>query len=545
MLIIKKLSHTLPQHLLLSVLICVNLWFLNAFATINIESKIDSVIIFTDRAMIVRKGEVTLTGSDKLRFSDLSGMIDDNTIRIKADGIKIGEVQVQRSYSDKPIGRVKELKDSIKILEDQEQILNNDVKVQEAKETFLKSIALGSPEIISKELETGKIAPDAWRQALSFVADELTKVKIKQIEIGHKKDELKKNLDALRKELNDIQTIIENRKEITVEADIKNPGSFPVELSYVIPYAVSWIPYYELRAEPAIGSVGIDYFAKISQRTAEDWERVKVILSTAAPTFIGIAPEPYPWYVSIEEYQRQMAAPSSMMREGMQMEEKLNLDITKTEYELPRIETGISLQYVIPGRISLKSGEPAKKINLYQGKVSAEFEYYALPKIREIAFLKGILKNTTDYVLLSGEANTYVGGEFTGKTQIATIAPQESTELSFGTDERVKVKRELVRTFVSSGGLFSKKEKKEFVYKTSVENTYSREIDIKLVEQIPVSQHKDIKVEVTKLEPKDYDENKDLGTYTWQPKLTGQQKFIVNLEYNVEYPKGKRVTGLY
>ncbi len=534
---IKKIN-----HLLLSVFICVNLWFLFAYATINIESKIDSVIIFSDRAVIVRKGEVTLTSSDKLRFPDLSGMIDDNTVRIKAEGIKIGEVQVGRSYTEKPIGRVKELKDSIKMLEDQEQILNNDIKVQEAKETFLNSVKLGSPEIISKELETGRISPDAWRQALSFVADELTKVKIKLIEIDHKKVEVKKKLDALRKELSDIQAIIENRKEITVEADIKNPGSFPIELSYVIPYAVSWTPYYELRAEPSTGNIGIDYFSKISQRTAEDWDRVKITLSTAAPALVGIAPEPYPWYVSIEEYRVMQAAPS-MMREGIQMVEKF--DEAKAAYEVPRIETGISLQYVIPGRISLKSGEPAKKVTLYQGKIPAGFEYYALPKIQELAYLKGKLKNTSDYVFLSGEANTYVGGEFTGKTRISTIAPEESTEISFGTDERVKIKRELIRTFVSSGGLFSKKEKKEFVYKTTVENSYSRDIDIKLIEQIPISQHKDVKVEVTKIEPKGYDENKDVGTFTWYPKLTPQQKFVVNLEYFVEYPKGKIVTGLY
>jgi len=542
MLAIKKLRHTLPQHLLLSVLICVNLWFLNAFATTNIESKIDSVIIFSDRAVIVRKAEVTLTGTDNLLFPDLSGMIDDNTVRIKAQGIKIGEVQIRRGYMEKPMGRAKVLKDSIKYWEDKCRNFDNELKVLESKETFLNSIKLSSPEIISQELTMGKIAPESWRQGLSFIAEELTRVKVRQIEIGHQREDVEKQLAALRKELSDIQTILENRKEILVEVDVKNTGTFPIELSYVIPYAVSWTPYYELRAEPSTGNVEIDYFSKISQRTAEDWNRVKIILSTAAPTFVGIAPEPYPWYVSIEEYRTMQAAPA-MMREGVEMQ--IQSYQAKAEYEVPRIETGISLQYVIPGRISLKSGEPAKKIALYQGKIPAGFEFYALPKIQEIAYLKGKLKNTTDYVFLGGEANTYVGGEFTGKTRISTIAPEESTEISFGTDERVKIKRELVRTFVSSGGLFSKKEKKEFVYKTTIENFYPREIDIKLVEQIPISQNKDVKVEVTKIEPKGYDENKDLGTFTWQPKLTPQQKFVLNLEYFVEYPKGKIVTGLY
>ena len=160
------------------------LLLLAAFATINVQTKIDSVIVFSDRAVIVRKADILLTGSEQLKFSDLSGMIDDNTVRIKAEGLKIGEVQVQRGYVDKPSGRVKELKDSIQILEDKITSLNNDSKVLDAKEAFLNSIKLGSPEMLNKELYSGKIAPETWRDALSFIAEELTRVKTRQIEIS-------------------------------------------------------------------------------------------------------------------------------------------------------------------------------------------------------------------------------------------------------------------------------------------------------------------------------------------------------------------------
>jgi uncharacterized protein (TIGR02231 family) len=517
---------------------------LAALATINVQSKIDSVIIFSDRAVIIRKADITLTSSEKLKFPDLSGMIDDNTVRIKAEGLKIGEVQVQHGYIEKPSGRVKILQDSIDLLEDKSRTFDNDLKVLDAKETFLNSVKLGSPEIISKDLENGRVAPDAWRQALSFMADELTKVKTQQLAISHQKDDNQKILTALHKELSDIQAILENRKDIVVDVDANTTATFSIELSYVIPYAVSWSPYYELRADPSTGKVEIDYFAKISQRTAEDWNQVKVILSTAAPALAGIAPEPYPWYVSLEEMRPMSSGRMSMMDAGAQYAPTVPLE-SKAEIEVPRVETGISLQYVIPGHISLKSGEPSKKIALYQGKIPAEFEFFTLPKVQEIAYLKGKLKNSTDYVFLGGEANTYVGGEFTGKTSIMTIAPEESTEISFGTDERVIIKRELIKTFVSSSGFLSRKEKKEFVYQTTIENFHSREINIKLVEQIPVSQNKDVEVKVTKIEPTGYDENKDMGTFTWQPKLNPSQKFVVNMNYYVEYPKGKIVTGLY
>ncbi|MEO0091203.1 MAG: mucoidy inhibitor MuiA family protein [candidate division WOR-3 bacterium] len=518
------------------------LWLL-ILSTINVESKIDSVIVFSDRAVIMRKASVTVSGSETIKFTDLTGMLDDNTVRVKSDNLKIGEVQIRRGYIEKPTGRVKVLKDSVKLFEDKVRNLENNLKVLEAKESFLNSVKLSSPEIINKELITGKISPDAWRQALSFVAEELTQVKSRQIELSREKEEATKKLDALRRELSDIQAQIENRKEVTVEVEAKTPDTYLVELSYVIPYAVSWSPYYEFRADPSAGNVEISYFAKVSQRTAEDWERTKLIISTAEPALAGIAPEPSPWFVSIEEPKPIVTRTAVMAEEATTF--FAPKEQAKADIEVPRIETGISLQYVIPGRISLKSGEPAKKFPLYQAKFPAEFEYYAFPKSQEIAYLKGKTKNVSDYIFLRGEANTYVGGEFTGRTYIPTIAPEESTEISFGTDERIKVKRELVKTFVSSTGFLGKRERKEFIYKTTVENLRPREIEIKLIEQIPISQHKDVEVKVIKIEPSGYEQDKNLGTFTWRPKLSPQQKLVINLHYYVEYPKGKIVTGLY
>jgi uncharacterized protein (TIGR02231 family) len=538
-----RLNKTL---LVFAIFICLHLCTSYAYAQVNVTSKIDSVIIFSDRAMVVRKASVYLDNSGTIRFTDLTGLLDDNTVRIKSDNLKLGEVQIQRGYLDKPIGRVKTLKDSIELFEDRERNLNNEVKVLEAKEAFLNSVKLGSPELISKDLQQGKIAPEAWRSALSFVSEELTKVKSRQFGIEKEKADLKIVLDALRKELREIQAVMDNRKEILVEAEVKSPGTYALELSYLIPYSVRWSPYYELRAYPSTGNVELDYFARISQTTAEDWDRVKVVLSTARPALSGTAPQVYPWYLNLYE---PPPASTRMTLNQAPIEATESFDGLKKskseEYDVLSIETGISLQYVIPGRISLKSGEPAKKVSLYQAKLPAEFEYYTLPKTQEIAYLNGKLKNSSDFVFLTGPGNTYVGGEFTGTTYLQTIAPEESTQISFGTDERIKIKRELVKTFVSSGGLFSKKEKKEFEYKTTVENLHSRELTIKIVEQIPVSQHKDIDVKVTKLEPNGYQEDKNLGSFTWTTILQPQQKFEINLNYFVEYPKGKIVSGLY
>ncbi len=336
----------------------------------------------------------------------------------------------------------------------------------------------------------------------------------------------------------------ENRKEVIVDVSVTESSTYPIELSYIIPQSVWWNPYYELRANPSESKVGIGYFAKISQRTGEDWEGIKVLLSTAKPAISGVAPQVYPWYLTLEEpipipirdygvMEAQFLAPA----------EAVEVKAAKAEIEVPKVETGISLQYVIPGRVSLKSGEAEKKIALYSASLPPEFKYYIYPKAQPIAYLKGKMLNKTEYIFLAGEANAYVGSEFTGKTRIPSIAPEESTEASLGVDERVKVKHDLVKTFTSKTA--NKRQKTEFTFKTVIENYHSKPVKFTLVEQVPVSQQKEITVRVTKIEPKFDEENKDIGTFTYTRELQPKEKFIVDLGYFVEYPIGRKVMGLY
>jgi uncharacterized protein (TIGR02231 family) len=476
----------------------------------------------------------------------LPGALDDNSVRIKAPGIRVGEVQVKQGYMAEPTPEVKRLQQRLQDLQDVLKGMDDEGAVLKAKEEFLNSVKLGAPEIISKELQQGKVATESWRGALAFVGDELMKVKARQVKLAREQDAKQKEVEAAQQEYNDAKAAIENRKEVRFDF-VADAGTYDVRLSYVIPNAAEWVPYYELRANPVDGKVEVSYFAKLAQRTGEDWDGVKVMLSTTTPVLGATAPEPYPWYLSLYDENRNrdkgrmvMLAPGAADMVGTQggvMEEKAT--------EARTVETGISLQYAIPGRVSLKSGEQAKKLALKQTSLPADFEYYTLPRTGQQAYLTGRLANTSDFVFLAGDGNTYVGDEYTGTTWLPNIASQESTLVSFGIDERVKVKRELIKSFKSKGGLFSKTEKAQFVYKTTVENYNPKAVTIKVVEQVPVSQQGEIKVTVTKVEPQFLEQDKDQGTYTWKPTLDPKGKFTINFEFTVEYPAGRDVQGLF
>ncbi|MEO0071121.1 MAG: DUF4139 domain-containing protein [candidate division WOR-3 bacterium] len=517
--------------------------FLVVIIGLAVSSKVDTVFVYPNQVVVVRSATVDISGAEELIFSGLPGGIDDNTVRVRATGLRIGEVQVKKGYLAEPTPVVKRLEEKVRLLEDSLKTIEDEMLVLKAKEEFLNSVKLGAPEIIAKELQQGKVAPESWRGALHFIADELGRVKMQALTLSRRQEETKKRLEAARKELQEARALIENRKEIRVEVD-GEPGTYRLALSYALPRAADWRPYYELRAKPGSEAVELTYFAKVSQRTGEDWENVKLILSTATPSREVRPPEPRPWFLKLieEVFQRKMMpAPGGVMAERAIPEE--------VEAEAPMdvmaVETGVSLQYVLPGKATLKSGEPEKKLELKVATLPAQFEHYTLPRSLEKTFLTGKLMNTTDFILLPGDANTYVGDEFTGGTQLPAVAPQESLGLGFGVDERVKVKRELVKTFKSGSGVLSKTERVQFVYRTTVENYHPKQIKIKILEQVPVSQEKEIKVTVTKIEPKFSERDQEKGIFTYYVELKPKERFEINLEFFVEYPAGKKVGGLY
>ena len=524
-----------------------SLLLLFALATTSVESRIDSVIAYPDQAMVIRKALVPVAGSEQLVFSGLTGLLDDNSIRIRAAGFKIGEVQVKPGYSAQPTGRVKTLADSLDALSAKDRVFTDEQDVLKAKETFLNSIKLGAPELMSKELSQGRVDAGSWSAALGFLAGELTTVRKRQAELERLRKDLGLVISAVNQELANARAQWENRKTIVVDVFAEQSGSYDVSLSYSVPFSVAWNPYYELRANPSSLNVGITYYARLSQRTNEDWNDVKVLLSTARPSAGGAAPEPVGWYLDIYEpraYPKPAAAKASrvMPAPGAAL---LDFEQAREEAPTPPVETGISLQYDIPGRISLKSGEDPKKLFLHQASLPTEFHYYAYPRISEISFLRGKVQNGSDFIFLAGQGNTYVGDEFTGHTWLASIAPGESADLSFGVDDRVKVKRELVKSLTSKSGIVGNLTKVDFVYKTTVENYHAKPVQMTLIEQIPVAQNKAIKVTLGRLEPKPDEESNDLGTYTFKLELKPQEKLSVNLAYSVEYPAGKSISGLY
>ena len=145
--------------------------------TYKVKSKIDSVVVYQDRVLVKRVIDTTLKQPGDIVIPDLPGSLDDQSVRTKAKGLKVGEVQIKKGYTKELRPDVRALEKKIKGIMIEDRSLADEIIVQQDKQKFLATISVSGPEVISDELFKGKISPVSWHQGLKFLGDELSKIK--------------------------------------------------------------------------------------------------------------------------------------------------------------------------------------------------------------------------------------------------------------------------------------------------------------------------------------------------------------------------------
>jgi uncharacterized protein (TIGR02231 family) len=512
--------------------------------TVTASSKIDSVVVYTDRVLVTRLIKIDLKEAVDVLVPDLPGALDDQSVRTRAQDLQVGEVQVHSGYRKEVRPEEKTIEEKIKKLNIEDRTLADEQIVLQGKQKFLESITVTGPEVISNELFTGKVAPEGWREGLNFISEEMTGLKARNAEIERLRTDIREKVDALKRELQDIKTIEQNRKSIVFDVHPKQEKEFTIELSYLL-YGAGWRTYYELRADLHSSKIDLSYFGKVHQRTGEDWEDVKLILSTAQPVLGGAAPEPYPWYIDLY-----MPRPEKKLRraetKSAPAPSEAGADLMDEELQVavPAVDTGIAVSYPLPGRLTIRSGEPEKKVAIVTKDLGADFRYFIMPRFAEHAFSTSTFKNATDYLFLAGDANTYVGDDYTGQLSFDTLAPDDEATVSFGVDDRVKVERKTKKRRVSKGGLMKKNTKYEFEYESKITNLHKKEIFCKIIDQVPVAQNPDIKVGNVNIEPKPTKEEKEQGIFEWGVSIPAGKEYTILVGFSVDVPYDAQVEGL-
>ncbi len=203
-----------------------------------------------------------------------------------------------------------------------------------------------------------------------------------------------------------------------------------------------------------------------------------------------------------------------------------------------KLEGLTTTRFEIKKKYTIASDGDVTVIEVDAFDIPTTYEHFAAPILNENVFLTANIKNWSRYSLLPGEANIYFEGSFSGKTFIDPLATTEELTISLGVDPSVIIEREQLDNFKATSFIGSQRII-DNTYQIKIKNNKNTNINLKLVDRVPISQNKEIKVDDIETGDAKYD--KETGLLKWtltMPSNSAQEK---QFSYELRYPKSKQI----
>lgn len=532
----------------------------------SVETRISEVTVYTSQALVTRRGKVSLSGSEKeLVVSDLPSTIQTESFRAGGTGtvaVRLLGVRSEYAYTTEPVGaKLAELTHRLEELETRKQETQSRLDTLEMQRSFVENLSQHTVEEFSKGLARSRVGLEEVRNLLGSIGEQRTgyEATLQKEELANR--ELDKQIEVLRAEINRIS--IPRAREsykLVVSIETAGEGEFELEVSYMVSRA-GWTPLYDLRVSNAGDKVNLSYLAEVQQSSGEEWQGVRLTLSTAKPALGTLPPRLSPWYLdsyrpspprtfqAMAPQAMVMAAPSpkQFSEESTGAYAFADLAEPLPEFKAASVSAEVASEGgVVTFRLERDSNIPSDgaphKTTIFNEDFPARIEFISIPKLVSFAYLQATVTNrAVGVTLLPGKANIFRENTFVGTTMLENIAPGQEFKLNLGIDEGLKIERELVEREVDKKFIGGQR-RTTFGYRISITNLREQETTLRLTEQIPVSRNEQIKVRLIKATPQI--QPGEMGVLEWVLALQPQAKREVSYQFTVEHPTDLNVTGL-
>lgn len=516
------------------------------------NSKTCQVTIFSDRAQVTRSQQVQLKqGENTVVFTNLGTGIVEQTIKpaVKSKALKITSTTLenhtlyffkQAEHQKKYNQIISSLKEIITILDRKTAFALENHLISDLR-NYIKSAL--NDIILEQDISIPRL-----KQALQFL-DKLIQDNATQVlDLNEQYYKLDEQLTILKQELAVIRELdkrIQNNIVVTIMAD--KTQQVEVKVSYIITGA-SWKTSYDAVLDTDTGNVELSYFGEVVQKTGEQWQDVKVVLSTTVSEESIEIPKLYPVYLDgyTEKHKRDVVVERKVTKELKDEgeEEELDEDISTATPEAERDQRvaiekkAATYTFSINKPSTIPPDGRYHRLLILKENYKADTFYETVPEMLEYVYLKATIKNNTDMPLLPGRVMVYRNGSYMGRSKLDYIAPSEEFAISFGIDEDLRVKRIVMRSYYEKAKGLNLKNLREYKYKYLLFNYKGQATTVKLKEIVHVSEISKVKVKIEEDTTKGYELNDD-GILCWQAKLpskqSGYKQYI--LHYTIQSPR--------
>jgi uncharacterized protein (TIGR02231 family) len=514
---------------------------------VRVPSNITHVTVFLNQAQVTRVAKTNLqAGTTDIVFDRVSPYINIKSIQVKTEGnVNLLSVSHRNNFlanEDKPAFIV-ELEDTIAALNNQIALLGiRKEALNLEKEVILANKQIGG-ENSGVKVEDLEDALVLFRKRTQEIGEELLKLDGNLNRLNVIKNKFQSQLNVYLNNRNSSVEIVVTVKTLSAVSNTK------IEWSYLVGNT-SWSPFYDIRVKDTKSQLQLVSKANITQRTGEDWKNVVLKLSTANPNENGSKPELVPTYLGFNQHvtvtvnsrkplvSRDKSGYKSESMSAAPSSEESNADLGFSEGISNTVQSEINTEFNVTSAYTIPSDNNPHQVDLTTSNLEANYAYGTVPKLDKTAYVTAKVSGNDLVNQISGEANVYFDGTFTGKTFINGTS-NDSLLLSLGKDKRIQVQRNLLKDFSSK--TFSGGSKKELnTWEISVRNTRKEPITIVVEDQIPVSTDKEIEVKLLNNGGAEYDET--TGKLKWTVTLEGEKSHILKFSFEVKYPKEKIIS---
>jgi uncharacterized protein (TIGR02231 family) len=563
------------KKILVITFVATNLFSFAQKKEVIADSKISEVTVFLNNAQITREAKINLAaGTNLISFEKLSQQIIPGSIQVEgSDSYTIVSVNSSVNYLQEGFERpdVKAMKKELNRVQDEIKLNQTYLNVYNEQQNLLIANHIFKGENKGITVEDMLSMMEIYKVKLSELQDKMydCEIKAKRMNIEY---------GRIQNQINELVTKF-NRYTTTVSVNLsasKNTTS-NVKITYLVNNA-SWVANYDAKAKNVDSPLELVLKATVTQTTGEDWNNVKLKLSTGNPNKNKTKPDLAMWslyaydevvYKSNRKGKGNAAMKTETVYDEKKAEnseyDKIQLDAveitnqssstmistpgvknnaytTNTSYNYTTIiETGVNAEYDIDIPYTILSDGKENTVEIKKYDIPASYAYYAIPKLDKDAFLVASITGWEKYNFIPGYVNVYINDTYTGRSYFDSQSVEDTLDLSMGRDNSVIITRKKTKDF-SGNAIIGGSRKSNMGFEISIRNSRKTAIKLNIYDQFPLSTQKEI--EITTGETSGAKHNKETGKLDWEMEVPAGESKVLKFNYSVKYPKDKTITNL-
>ena len=554
-------------------------------------SKITTVTVYQNTALVTR--EVTLpeaAGQTEVVVSPLPAATMQSSLYAEgSEAVRVLSARYRtRAIAEDNREEVRKLEAEIKLISKTMVELEADLKAVTLNMAFNAKLEAFTAATLTTLTEKGQLDSDKTILLANHIRESRAKLIKEEVKLKQAIDADKEKIAFLTRQLNEKSGGVSRTERDAVIVVDKKAGVSTIKLNYLVSSA-TWKPQYKLRAATKLADpVVVEYLASVTQQTGEEWPGVNLVLSTAQPLLNAAPPDLRAMEVAVGTpgqpglpmgpggiapagVLKDLEARSKSLRSesAQNYNEKKSDDGAKQQNDAAALEQfrdllvskeeiaktgglnenllgdGPSVTYRLKNKLTLPSRSDDQTLEIAKLDLAPKFYYKAVPVLTSHVYRLADLTNSTDIILLPGEASMYLDSDFVGSTKLPLVAIGKPFTVGFGVDPQLQVTRKLMdKTRTTQGG----NQVLTFKYKILLSSYKSTPVEVQVWDRMPHAEAvgtigTSFIMGATKLseDPLYVRDEKNKNLFRWDvkidPKQNGEKALTIDYEFKMELDK--------